>query len=409
MSSCITFRRKLKKLIAICSLSLMLLLNTWPVGAQGGPLLSVSETDINATSDVAKNFTLPDGFVLSGTIKTTTGQPVFGGTVTAISGSRRYGGPIQANPAGTSTYRVILAAGTYSVTAQVFQIDTTTFSAATVTFDVMSGLSITGNRTLDITVTPLPTFSVTGKVTSAGILPTKGTIQFTSADGKVSVVAQFDGSYRVAVPAGTYAVFVYLSLNNQASNLSLSLPTVSVSGATTKDLALPPAFNVLGTIKTNAGTVAAPSSFSAFDATQAPPNTTFGVATVPSSSTTGAFALPLPGGSYNTASTIEINFGGNVKGTLGFNSLANPLAVNADMTVNVLAPATPASVIISGKVSNSSGAGVGGASISAFTSSVTGIQNGSFSASTMTATDGSYSLKVLSGTGYTIIVVPRNP
>ncbi|MBI4468534.1 MAG: carboxypeptidase regulatory-like domain-containing protein [Acidobacteria bacterium] len=387
----------------------LIFFSTGPASGQGGGRrLPASASGINATVDVVRDFSLADGYVISGTVVSNAG-PVFAGTVTATSATESFSGPIMFNPfAGGSTYRLVARAGVYALSVQMFVLDQAGEGQVTITIDVATNFSVMSDRVFNITANTPPLFAVSGNVMNAGTLPNQGTVQFSTPDGRTSASAQMTTSYNLSVPAGTYNVSTVITINNGSANLFLYQSTVTIAGPTTQNILLPVVFNVSGTLKNSTGGPLAPSSFTAGDATRTPPAATFGFAQVPSNSATGSYALPLPGGSYVPTTNMTVGPGGNAQGNLSFTSTPSPFAVSGPTTYNVVAPATPPLRRISGKVTGAGGVPVVNAGVSAFSSSITGIPNATFSAGTTTGADGSYALMVASGTNYTLNVTPSN-
>jgi hypothetical protein len=97
------------------------------------------------------------------------------------------------------------------------------------------------------------------------------------------------------------------------------------------------------------------------------------------------------------------------QGTVSYTPpLDNPISVNSDATYDFTTPvpAVPSMVTISGKVTDTAGTAVSGATVSATSSQLTGATTGASFTSTnaTTATDGTYSLKVLPGRRYTLTI-----
>jgi hypothetical protein len=97
------------------------------------------------------------------------------------------------------------------------------------------------------------------------------------------------------------------------------------------------------------------------------------------------------------------------QGGITFPVPASSITLNGD-TANLdsTVPALPAQVTISGRVTDGGGNPVNGVSVGAQTTSLTGVPNVSFISGTTTDANGSYSLRVGSGTNYQLTFVPYN-
>jgi hypothetical protein len=383
------------------------------------PLLGTQVTNVTATTNITQNATLQVVSMLSGRVMGSSPVPIFSGTVIAQSGNQTFTGPITFS----STYQVALPNGTYKLTVQIFDLN---LGGVLIAFELPGTVTVTGNRTFDITVPASPmAVSISGKVTSQGTLPTKGTLSFNTADGKIRAFANFDGTYDAMLPAGTYDVSVIPMFGSTGQFLSLSLGKITVSGARTVDFVLPAAVALSGTVKYMNGAAAVPSSVFAGDFNAQPqPNMelnpcsgnplitqslTTGSSSIGKDSMTGAYRFVLPTGTYNAFVSVDLDPRDEVDSTLAFPNPLLQLALSADRTQDFTVPATPSFVTISGTVTDSMGQPVARASVSAFTSMITNTPNATFFTSTTTGNDGKYEMRVLSGTGYTITFCPPQP
>ncbi|MBI3951957.1 MAG: carboxypeptidase regulatory-like domain-containing protein [Acidobacteria bacterium] len=392
------------------------------------PLLSSRAENVNATSNVTLNFTMPSGFILSGTVKSADGTPVFTGSVRAQSGGQIYSGPIMFRGI-SSMYQIVLPAGAYSLSVESLALDPATGSALFITSDVPGMVTVMGNTTRDIALAPPPaTVPISGNVTSAGTLPTEGGISFTSSDRKIAASVELDGSYSARLPKGTYDVAISLGdiqSGDEDASLILRMGMITVNGPQSFNFMLPTTVALSGTVKNSNGTPAVPSSVFAIDTNDLgslPSGTvgceggsfftflaTLGSASIDKDSTTGAYRLALPPRAYSVAVTLDLDPREEGASILSFPIPFLGLTLNADRTQNFVTPQLPPFVTISGKVTDATGQPVAGAIVSAFTSKITNTPNAAFSTAVETASDGSYQLRVLSGTEYTVLVCPPQP
>jgi len=239
--------------MAVVTTALFLTGNSHVSGVQTTPLLSVERVGFDATADATLDFTLPSGFVLSGRVTSADGMSIFSGSVTARSENNSYSGTISLSPLPlppSSRYRIVLPAGTYTLSATIMSVDMTSGSSLSITYDLGDTVTVTGDTTRDISVPASPrTFVVQGKVTSTGSLPTEGTITFMSDDGKIMATAPSTDKYKIGVPSGKYNVFsmVLASLPGDLTEvLDIQLTAATISGDTTLDLTLPAVVTLSG-------------------------------------------------------------------------------------------------------------------------------------------------------------------
>jgi subtilisin family serine protease len=140
----------------------------------------------DAAADMAMN-----GAVVTGTV-TGDGNPLTGALVTAV---RDDGDTYQAESASNGNYHMLLRAGTYTVTAEMFGYNPVTLSA-------QSFLSNT-TTTLNLALTSSTTFPVSGRLLGpSACTPISGTVAI-NPPGTLTVTAP-SGVYSVNLPPGTY-------------------------------------------------------------------------------------------------------------------------------------------------------------------------------------------------------------
>ncbi|MEO0249587.1 MAG: carboxypeptidase-like regulatory domain-containing protein [candidate division WOR-3 bacterium] len=419
----------------LCRRIISILITLWtlyhvPSGTEAQdqrPLLPRREDNITATSNLTRDFTLPGGVTLSGTIRGADGVPVFFGIVIARSGDRVFTGTITFTGL-SSTYRVVLPPGTYQLSVQRPILGSDPETVLFITSDLPGTVTVAGDTTRNIVVPATPAVvTVTGNVISNGTLPTQGAISFISLDGKIQGSTSFDRSYRISLPAGTYQVGVSLEIlhpGNLRQVLTLRAGMVTLSNRPqTFNITLPRTVTLSGNVRQAGGAAAVPSQVYAIDVNDlahVPGGeatgcggafsefvATAGFVTVPEGSTTGEYRLTLPPASYRVTVNLDLDPREEVWSVLSFPPLLE-LNLTADRTQNFTVPSLPPFVTISGRVTDSSGQSVAEASISAFTSMVLNTP-AAFSTRTQTDSNGRYELRVLSGHGYTLLVCPPQP
>ncbi len=393
---------------------------TTATAQSGRPLLATRVDGVDVTQDVSLDLVLPLGFTLSGNVRTADGSPVFSGFVRAQSDQETFTAPLVFT-GFTSTYRLALPTGTYRLSVIAGLIDLSSEDSVPIfmTTDIPQAITITGDRTLDLTVSGLPTtYTVSGRVIGTGTSSARGTIQFRSTDETIFGFTQFDPEYRLRLPAGTYQVAVSFGVDEQGS-VSMRVGEVAVDGPRTFDIELPATVTLSGTVKHADGEPAAPAQVLAFDVDELssvddPDEGPFapslfitgGIASIPEESATGGYTLSIPPGSYAVASIVDIDLGEGVIGQLAFPFPFLELDLVADTTHDFRLPPLPSTAVISGTVTDESGQPVAQALVSALSRSLVNASDAQFSSSTFTDALGRYALTVLRGSDYTVSVTP---
>jgi hypothetical protein len=384
------------------------ILPPWPTafGQTGRPaLLPQRVTGINASADVTQDFSLASGFVLSGTIRAPQGSLLIPVSVTVQSENTTFAFsfPLSLLPAN---YRFVVPAGTYSITPLVLMLDQATTTGISFEFSGLETVSVTGDTTKDLTIPALPQrFLLQGTVTTAGTLPTRTAVSFTSDDGKViSIQPQASSQYRIVVPAGNYTVGVaYTSLNvpsNLKETLVLPVSKTTVSANQTLNIVIPPVFTISGAIKDGAGAGAVPATVNGVNS-----DVLAGFVTVPGQNTDGKYSLLLPAGMYDLSAAVTLKLNPN-EGVLTFPFPASKLELSGDVTRDFVKPTTTAMATISGKVTGPDGKAVANADVTASSSELTEAPNAIFSTTVKTKSDGTYTMKLLAGKNYTLTCTP---
>jgi len=373
------------------------------------PLLSKTETGIDATSNLTMNETLPPGFKLSGTIS----GPGKGTAVVASAGqSNIFSGPVNQQ---TGKYLIVLPSGTYNLTVSFTPNGVPSGQDVSVTSSVSGSVQVSGDTTRDITLPSVALFTVSGTVNGLSNLSSPAGMQivFTSNDRTIEADSSLaaNGSYQGVLPAGTYTAGLTASITfppsmfqNQSLGI-LNLGSASISGNTTI-----PAFTVPATARLS-GTIHGADS---------PVIGVIVSATGPSASVTSSSSADMLTAQYqmilpkNTTYGVDVSMllvqGTTSLGAISFPIPAQSLSLGADTAnYDFTVPALPGRVTISGRVTDSGGNPVSGAIVNATSKSITGTPNLEFSTFVQTDASGNYSMSVLSGTNYTLIYFPPAP
>lgn len=392
-------------------IALLFISSSWNTQAQNpNNLLPTTVTNVNATSNITLNLTLPSGFILSGSITNPSGLPLLGGTVIAQSTNAAFSGLIV--PQGVNaTYSIVLPAGTYSLSVDRLVFDFMTGNSYFLEQSLGIMVTVNANTTRNLVLPPLPTtFAVSGTVTGSSAFPAQGAISFTSADGRIRAFTELDRSYSLLVPAGSYFVTISPEVSQPGGieqGLIIAMGMVTVSGAQTFNFTLPNGVNLSGTVRrTNGSPVPGATVFATMANNNNPLLATGATSVVPDQSTTGMYRMTTPPGTYNVGAAVDIDLGQGQQGSLVFPFPFQSLTVAGNQTRDFTVPNTPAVVVISGTVRTQQGQPVAGAVVGAFSTTITNTPNVAFASSTETNSAGMYQLRVLSGTNYTVEAEP---
>ncbi|MGQ9524697.1 MAG: carboxypeptidase regulatory-like domain-containing protein [Armatimonadota bacterium] len=159
-----------------------------------------------------KDFVLPDGFWVSGTVTDSTGRPVTGGTVTFILGPDLTETRTAAISA-SGAYKAALASGSHKVTIK-FPLQTP--AGAKVEFRVPEPLMVSQDMKKDFAVPPLPQFFTvrgTVRMSNSGFVPLE--VSFEQTDERwltvSSTAAVVNQGFTTSLPVGIYRVNVSAS------------------------------------------------------------------------------------------------------------------------------------------------------------------------------------------------------
>jgi len=104
-----------------------------------------------------------------------------------------------------------------------------------------------------------------------------------------------------------------------------------------------------------------------------------------------------------------MRYGGVYFGTVRYPVPGSAVNLSTDSSRDISAPNLPDGVVISGKVTDSAGRGLGNVEIEVVSQSLTGVPNAQLSRWEYTDADGNYRAQVLSGTNYKLRFYPPVP
>lgn len=378
-------------------------------------LLRETRTGVNATSDVTLNVTLPNGFRLSGTISGP--RLVFPPVLARASDGTVFFGTLNRTQ---DRYLIIVPAGTYNLSVCFTPQIMVPVGLPVITFDDPAPVQVSSDTTRNITLPAVTTHTVSGTVSGLDRLPSveNAELAFSSADNKNGGIGLLEpgGSYQAQLPNGNYTVSLIVPQIPPAQQQTLSifnLGTVNVSGANvTANFTIPTTVRLSGTVRTADMSAVPADSFVLATDTSAPPITTVSCAP-PAFISTGS--IDTSGGGYQMVLASGRTYGISAAlpiiplSVVAFPFPGRQVTLGADTVQNIDLPPLPGRVTISGRVTDSSGAGVAEVRVTALTQAVTGAPNATFFAHARTDANGNYRLTVLSGTDYRLDFTPLTP
>jgi hypothetical protein len=387
-------------------------------------LLDDMRDNITATAATTVNVQLAAGFKLSGTI-TGAARLVSSVTVTNTTG----GSFVAGYNVLDSRYEAIVPAGTYTVHVCYAPQTVSLQSVPTLSYADPSPVQVNADTTRNITI-PAPTLrAVSGTVTGVNQLPTNSGafLNFTTADGSAGGFAPVagNGSYDIQLPNGTYTASLVASdlvappNPNQTALSMYNIGSFVVNNAAVAANFTLPTRAIVSGVASRIGTEnISPNSFVTAIDTSGPAQTGLTCNFAATSSATPvdpspnfdvqrAYQMTLATGrSYKLQLNFPVGTGGN--GAFPTNGqLVGPLTQNVVQFLTV--PALPATVIISGTVTNPQAQGVAGVNVVATSSQISSAAGVTFTISGVTDAGGDYSLTVPSGAGYQLFFSPPKP
>lgn len=372
------------------------------------PLLPTRVENVDVTGNTTLDLTLPGGFTLSGSVRSPDLIPVFGGTVVARSEEHVFQGAIVLRDL-MPTYQIELPPGTYHLTVTRLIVDLFTGTTLFINSDVPEAVTIVENTRRDLVLPEAPaTVAISGTVHSPGGLSPQGAINLETLDGRVRVIAALNRNFSAKVPPGVYRVTATLGMTHRGDvdqTVTLPLETITVSGQQAFAFTLPATVPLTGVVRNQDGSPAVPATVFVSEASGSPFRVTGGVR-IPGDSVNGAYLLLLPPAVYFVAATVNLDLNERGESLLTFPDPPQSADVSSPQTRDFITPSLPPVVTLSGTVRDEDGRAVAGALITARTRTITNTPNASFSASSRTSGEGTYQMRVLSGTAYTIRAFP---
>ena len=375
------------------------------------PLVPQTMTGITATSGITVDATLAGGFKLTGSING--GNPAL--VVARSITGEVIGGRLSWSPSGQK-YMLVIPAGTYTLKVCYQPQD----GYAIVAFTDPNPFRVSADTTRDITLPPVSLTDISGTVTGLSGLPPIQTIQsrsiyFNSTDNGVWVRLFFgdDGKYNGKITPGVHRANLYLhNVRFQDGRIQDPLTAINFgavnvgSNPVVANFTLPPLAGLSGRAS---GSPFSISSVSATDRS-APVMTVDSCTNFQASSdiatdSAGQFQLTLP---KDREYDIQVSQYGSY-GTVRYPVPAQVVNLSADSRLDISAPNLPGGVVISGKVTDSTGRGIGNVEIEVVSQSLTGVPNAELSHWESTDADGNYSISVLGGTNYRLRFYPPVP
>ncbi|MBZ5496161.1 MAG: carboxypeptidase-like regulatory domain-containing protein [Acidobacteriia bacterium] len=382
-------------------------------------LLSKTETAISATANLIMNETLPAGFKLSGTISGT-GTAVF---VVASAGGNTFfsSSLVQQN----TQYLIVVPSGLYNLTVSFQPAGLPPGVFVQMTYADPNPVQVSGDTVRNITLPAVTLFNVSGSLLGLSTLPPSisTVVVFTSSDDTVQGLFAPDanGNFQGMLPTGNYVASLsrsglqFSALQTEQMAIYNLGSLVMGNGPASGTFMIPNMATLSGTINTGGLPSVLFTSLSAMD-TSAPLPTQAGLLGFPATSsmgvdTSGQYqAVLAQNRSYSINAAIGFTLGSSNGGSsISFPVPPNSTNLSGNATLNLSVPALPATVTISGQVTDASGNGVANTAVFAISQSIAGAPNLSFTASTRTDTNGHYSMVVYSGTNYQITYTPPRP
>jgi hypothetical protein len=390
--------------------------------ASGSKALPLNDPSVAIPSNLVRNYTLPGGFTLSGTAKTTAGLsitnqaglPMTTGSLSFVNGGSPSSSGAASVAGTTGNYSTVLAAGTYNVKvmSQVinFDIQTGAFSNYTLQQTATpSTVSISADKTQNFVRPDLPvTGMVAGAVAGADVVPQS--VDFTLSAGVGSGSGVVDvGAYTVTAPPGAG----YLSVHNDYaadSNVSVAAylfasPLTVVSGSTlTRDITIPALGTIHGTVTPPSGTSIDSVFAGNYVVGQSAATDQYTSTYLIQTATPNAYRLALPPGTYPL--TVVLAPIATSTSSMSVYFITQAVFTLVDTVKDFTVPALASTVVFSGVVKGPGGAVLSGANVTLMTHTTSTPTSGFFVvAQGKTNASGAFNISVLPGT-YDVMVSP---
>jgi len=218
------------------------------------------------------------------------------------------------------------------------------------------------------------------------------------------------------LPSGTFSASVYQSSDEfDSETMSLAIGSLTVSGGpATGNFAVPPTAQISGTVNSpgpwppriSAGDVSMPRFSSARCVAPALSDGEGGDVSVVDANASGYYQMQLAkDGTYSVSVQTDAPSAGSP--AISFPSTGNAINITGDTTFDLMIPPLPPAVILSGRVTDSSGQPVFPCAILAVSDSITGAPGVRSRGTGRTDSNGYYSINVLSGTNYRTTFFPH--
>jgi len=376
----------------------------------GSPLLSATRTGVDATANQTVDSSLGAGYRLTG---------IVGGRIETIE--RVYA----KNEAGqffpgtidhtTGRYTVVVPPGVYNV-GLCYVPRRTGVNLPLLTFS-SPPITVTGETAANVAVTDTELRTIKGTVSGLEQLPANGgvSIVFTGEQGSAgkTVLLGADGAYEMMLPDGNYVASLFvtnITAPVQPAMTAYNLSPIAVTGrAVTANFTVPATSQVTGRVRmTDSSAVPANTMVTAI-ATDVPTDITEFSCNAPAGGSTaiadasGNYTLLLANGrSYNLIVTLPIGTGGAAV----YNSGRTIQTLAGNRVEDFLVPTLPATVTISGTLTDFKGQAVSNVPVAIFSNQISGAAGVSFSTGAMTDASGNYSATVLGGSNYSVMFTP---
>jgi hypothetical protein len=375
------------------------------LGPTAGDPRPASLNGLNATSDVVFNKTLRPGYHLSGKVQ----GSVFPQTVTALSGSSIYTDIVGFFP---TDYDMVLPAGTYTVKTTVATATSGLYEGTFIEYTYPSPIQVSQDITLDLNITLPSFFTVSGSISGMNKIPGSDSsfqLSLISTDNTIiGYCTVTNGSYNTSLPAGDYAVGITasgVSLGGLFEDLGIfNIGTLHIDGDTTRNFTIPDLATLSG-VASFPGILPGEVTFTATDTSLASDFSLISRTTILpiSSGFTGAYQMLLAKDRIYSVSVSYPLSDGNIL----FPSTASAVELKEDSTYNLILPALPEEVQISGKVVDKTGTELADVTVAATSVSLTEAPDAGFAATSTTDSNGNYSITVPSGK-YQLTFTPLN-
>jgi len=381
----------------------------------GTPLVSQSRQEVNATSNVAVDTQLEPGFTLTG---------VLSGRITKVehvyvrsSAGKLFMGQIDHS---TGRYQIVVPPGTYQLSLCYQPRKSGVTNPPYVEYTNPTAFNVSTNLTRDIAVPDVVLQRVHGTVAGFDQLPANGGVSVAfhdpNSDASLVMPLALDGTYDGVLPDGTYTVSLLVAnlttpAQPEFAVYGASPAPITVAGGTVgANFSFPSRSTVRGKVRmadlspAPANTMLSAAAPQAIDPADDPCSSAPVVQNLAPTDATGNYQMLLTNGkSYGLVLKMPYS-----NGTLKYETGRTVQDLGADRVEDFLLPALPATVTISGKVTNPDGQGLKGVTVTAETDQLANATGLGFSSSAVTDDAGNYTLTVLSGTAYQLNYAPSD-